>query len=186
MEGLILTTRMQLTAAIFTRMNYMLRCPVETSLAFLQDRERGNFCEYCQWLFHLSYTLTVGGVVELDMMLLRSRKDGEWKNFGLPPDRITKMNWPKLTVPVCAFCEVRLSHSPPPCRDEADNSFPLPPARAGHRARIRPLLAARGAHGHPAPHTARAGPRGPGKSQPRTLQRLQQSLRLLQEPLQIP
>jgi hypothetical protein len=177
-EGLILTTRMQLIAAIFTRMNYMLRCPIETSLAFLQDRERGNFCEYCQWLFHLSYTLTVGGVVELDMMLLRSRKDGEWKDFGLPPDRITKMNWPKLIVPICAFCEVRLSPSPPSARAKL-TKFPPPPARAGHRARIRPLLAARGAYGYPAPHPPRGGKRGSRKSQPATLPRLQQSQRLL-------
>lgn len=123
LEALVLTTRMQLTAAIFTRMNFMLRCVVESSQAFIPALERGNFCEYCQWLFHLSYTFTVGGVVEYDMMMLQSRKDGEWKSFGLPPTRITNMNWPKLVVPVCAFCEVRLPPRPQR-RDEAGNSQP--------------------------------------------------------------
>jgi hypothetical protein len=142
LEALVLTTRMQLTAAIFTRMNFMLRCVVESSQAFIPALERGNFCEYCQWLFHLSYTFTVGGVVEYDMMMLQSRKDGEWKSFGLPPTRITNMNWPKLVVPVCAFCEVRLTPSPPAQGRGGQTHTPPPPARAGHRARVRPVLTA--------------------------------------------
>ena len=99
------TTKSQVVAAILRRMNAMLRNPVKSSPGFIEQRERGAFLEYCTYLHHLMYETSIGGVVELDRMLMQSRQDGEWKNFGPIPDRIRHIKWPTASPITCAFCE---------------------------------------------------------------------------------
>jgi hypothetical protein len=97
------TTKSQVVAAILRRMNAMLRNPVKSSPGFIEQRERGAFLEYCTYLHHLMYETSIGGVVELDRMLMQSRQDGEWKNFGPIPDRIRHIKWPAASPITCAF-----------------------------------------------------------------------------------
>lgn len=104
-KALRFSTIQQITAAIFRRANAMLRNPVTTSLGYVPPKEKGAFLEYSAYLHHLTYTMSVGGLVEFDRLMMNCRKDGEWLKFGIAPTRITRVEFPPAVPMACSFCE---------------------------------------------------------------------------------
>jgi hypothetical protein len=104
-KSLRFTTKSQVSSAMFRRMAAMLRNPVPSSNGFVPQEERGAYIEYVTWLHYLLYETSIGGVVELDKMLMQARQDGEWLKFGPIPQRFERTKWPSANPIVCAFCE---------------------------------------------------------------------------------